>query len=215
MNEVSDLIPTRRSLLIRLKDMGDHKSWQEFFETYWKLVYQAAIKAGLSESEAEDVVQDTVIAVCKSIPDFHYQGEKGSFKGWLLRLTSWRIQDAFRERHRRGEQAPPGNAAPGNDESGNEGGLESDSAEEPVPPELESHWNDEWERNLWEAAIGRVKRKVDPSLYQAFDLYVFKAWPVSRVADSLGLTANQIYVAKHRIESLIRAELEILRTKLF
>src|SRR5579863_1553334 len=100
MNAISELIPTRQSLLSRLKDWNDQESWRDFFETYWKLIYNAAIKAGLSDTEAQDVVQETVISVLKNMPNFDYDPQKGSFKGWLLRLANWRVVDQFRKRQR-------------------------------------------------------------------------------------------------------------------
>jgi RNA polymerase sigma-70 factor (ECF subfamily) len=54
-------------LLVRLKDWGDQKSWQDFFDTYWRLIHSVAIKAGLSEAEAQDVVQETVLTVAKKL----------------------------------------------------------------------------------------------------------------------------------------------------
>ena len=98
MNNANELIPTRQSLLSRLKDWNDQESWKVFFDTYWKLIYNAAIKTGLTDSEAQDVVQETVISVLKSMETFDYQAETGSFKRWLLRVTSWRIQDHLRQR---------------------------------------------------------------------------------------------------------------------
>ena len=65
-----ELVPTRRSLIERLRDLDDQPSWREFFDTYWKLIYAAAIQAGLSAQEAEDVVQETVIGVARKMPDF-------------------------------------------------------------------------------------------------------------------------------------------------
>jgi len=91
MNAVNELIPTRESLLSRLSDWNDQKSWKTFFDTYWKLIYNTAIKAGLTDAEAQDVVQETIICICKNMKDFRYD-KRGSFKGWLLRLTSWRWQ---------------------------------------------------------------------------------------------------------------------------
>ena len=95
-----DFIPTRHSLLSRLKDWGDQESWRDFFDTYWKLIYGVAIKAGLSGVEAQEVVQETVIAVAKKIHDFKTDPAFGSFKAWLLHLTRWRIADQFRKRQR-------------------------------------------------------------------------------------------------------------------
>ncbi len=96
--EGDDLLPTRRTLLSRLRDAGDQESWHEFFETYWRLIYRAAIHGGLHHAEAEDVVQETVLTVCRRIGQFRYDPAKGSFKGWLLQTTKWRIQDAWRSR---------------------------------------------------------------------------------------------------------------------
>src|SRR6266550_1074236 len=93
-----DSIPTRASLLERLKDLGDQTSWNEFYQTYRELIYSVARKAGLNETEAEDVVQDTVISVAKKMPGFTYDPAVDSFKGWLLTVTRWRILDQLQRR---------------------------------------------------------------------------------------------------------------------
>src|SRR5881396_2506460 len=100
-----DPIPTRHSLLNRLKDWGDQASWQDFFDTYWRLIYNVAVKAGLTDTEAQEVVQETVIAVARKIPEFKADPAHGSFSAWLMRLTRWRIADQFRRRGRVGVQA--------------------------------------------------------------------------------------------------------------
>src|SRR5712664_378271 len=97
-NEIGELIPTRRSLLSRLRDWNDQESWRVFFDTYWRLIYVTARKAGLSDAEAQDIVQETVIEVMKKMPDFRYDAKKGSFKGWLLQITKWRVIDYMRRR---------------------------------------------------------------------------------------------------------------------
>src|SRR5580658_9537688 len=76
-------IPTRRSLLSRLKNWNDNESWRVFFYTYWRLIYNTAVRAGLNDAQAQDVVQETIISVLKSIPSFQYDPSKGTFKGWL------------------------------------------------------------------------------------------------------------------------------------
>src|SRR5207253_8066299 len=100
-----DTIPTRHSLLNRLKDWGDQASWQDFFDTYWRLIYNVAVKAGLTDTEAQEVVQETVIAVAKKISEFKTDPAHGSFSAWLMQLTRWRIADQFRNRGKVGVQA--------------------------------------------------------------------------------------------------------------
>src|ERR1051326_4141157 len=98
MANSEELIPTRDSLLSRLKNREDQESWQDFFDTYWKLVYGVAIKAGLTDQEAQEAVQETVITVARRIPEFKYDPAKCAFKTWLLNLTRWRIIDQIRKR---------------------------------------------------------------------------------------------------------------------
>src|SRR4030095_12284577 len=93
-----ELIQTRWSLINRLKDWDDGATWQEFFNTYWRLVYSVARKAGLTDVEAQEVVQETVISVARQMPKFEADPARGSFKAWLMHLTRRRIVDQFRKR---------------------------------------------------------------------------------------------------------------------
>jgi RNA polymerase sigma-70 factor (ECF subfamily) len=206
MNVVGDLIPTRVSLLTRLKDWNDQEGWKVFFDTYWKLIYRAAIKAGLSDTEAQEVVQETVISVSKSMSDFEYDSEKGSFKSWLLRLTSWRVSDQLRKRQRdlRFRHSQPRTSTRT---------ATVERLPDPAAQGLEATWDEDWEKNLVDAAVDRVKRKVDAKHYQAFDLYVFKEWPVSRVAKALKINPGKVYLIKHRITALIKKEISHLQQK--
>src|SRR5437764_12852405 len=93
-----ELIPTRASLLKRLPNWQDQTSWQEFFDTYWRLIYGVARQAGMNDVEAQDVVQETMVAVAKHMPTFQYDPKIGSFKTWLLNMTRWRIVVQLRNR---------------------------------------------------------------------------------------------------------------------
>lgn len=205
--KADEFLPTRRSLLSRLKDWHDQESWREFFETYWKLIFGVATKSGLSNAEAQDVVQETVISVAKTMHDFKYDPALGSFKGWLLHLTRWRIADQLRKRQRGLSQ--------------NQHPLESsrrtstvERIPDPASLNLDAVWDEEWEKNLMDAALHKVKRRVNPKQYQVFDFYVLKQWPVTRVARTLGVSVGQVYLAKHRVSRLVRKELERLRERM-
>src|SRR5436190_14466807 len=103
-----ELIPTRASLLERLKDPGDQASWNRFYDIYHDLIFSVARRAGLNEAEAGEVVQDTLISVAKKMPEFTYDPGKDSFKGWLLTVVRWRIRDQFAKRSDDApKQSPP------------------------------------------------------------------------------------------------------------
>jgi RNA polymerase sigma-70 factor (ECF subfamily) len=197
-----ELIPTRASLLLRLKDWRDNSSWQEFFDTYWKLIYGVARKAGLGDDEAQDVVQETLVSAAKHMPTFKYDPSIGSFKAWLLTMTRWRIIAQFRKR------GPTVDAV-----------RESDSAAtalvektaDPAGQALDAMWEAEWENNLLEAAIAKVRRRIDPDKYQIFDFYVNKDWPPAKVADRFHVSVDQVYLVKHRVTDAIRSEVKRLQ----
>jgi RNA polymerase sigma factor (sigma-70 family) len=201
-----EFVPTRQSLLSRLKNWDDQESWRVFFETYWKLIYNAAARAGLKNAEAQDVVQETVISVMKSMPEFKYDPAKGTFRGWLLRLTQWRIVDQIRKRQREIESL---DSRPDNSSETSE----VESIVDTAIFTLEQSWDEEWEKNLIDAAIEKVKLKVDPKQYQIFDLYVVKDWPVLQVARILKVNPGRVYLAKHRVGKLIKDEVTRLRAK--
>ena len=37
-NDPDELLPTRWTLIERLKNWDDQESWRQFFDTYWKLI---------------------------------------------------------------------------------------------------------------------------------------------------------------------------------
>jgi RNA polymerase sigma-70 factor (ECF subfamily) len=84
---------------------------------------------------------------------------------------------------------------------------------DPAGLALEVAWDEEWDKNLMEAATDRIKRRVDPKQYQIFDLHVFKGWSVSKVARTLNVNPGRVYLAKHRITHLIKKEIHYLQTK--
>ena len=145
-------LPTRRSLISRLRNGQDNDSWRDFFQTYWKLIYAFAIRCGCSDAEAEEVVQETVISISRKMPEYRYDPAVCSFKGWLMHLTNWRVIDQLRKR-RPGKEMPlslDGSAA----------NLLQQMASS-APSEFETLWEQEWQKNLIDAAMERVKRKVN------------------------------------------------------
>ena len=203
--EPNDLIPTRRSLVSRLRKWDDQESWQEFFGTYWKLIYGVAIKSGLTDEEAEDVVQETVLSVAKKMDTFKYDPAVCSFKGWLMHVTRLRVIDQFRKRQP-GIQA----ATPRNSDTSRTATV--DRVPDPAAV-LDSIWDAEWEKNIVDAAMERVKRRVKPEHYQIFYLNVVKKLGVRKVASMIGVNVAHVYLVKHRVAELIKKEVKMLETK--
>ncbi|HEY2952747.1 MAG TPA: sigma-70 family RNA polymerase sigma factor, partial [Verrucomicrobiae bacterium] len=155
-------LATRRSLLTRLRDAGDQTGWQQFFETYWKLLYRVARKSGLTEAEAQDAVQETIITVAQQMPEFRYEPARCSFKGWLLLLTRQRVAHQFRKRNKPGGDANRVHAGWVGHDSGqgwagetpalpSAGPATVDQLPDVSDTGLEAIWDEEWQQHLFSA----------------------------------------------------------------
>lgn len=196
---------TRKTLIQRLQDWDDQASWDEFFRTYSGFVFKVACKAGLSETEANEVVQETFIRVAKNMQKKTFTRDGGSFKAWLMNQTRWRIADQFRAR--KSQEVYSGRPRDAHDDR--------NTATMDMIPDDSNHgfdriWEREWKGNLTDMALRRVKAKVSPQQYQIFYCYVVKAWTVDEVRKELGVSAAQVYLAKHRVGRIMRKELEYL-----
>jgi RNA polymerase sigma-70 factor (ECF subfamily) len=191
---------TRKSLIARLENWEDQRTWDEFYQTYWRLIYAVAIKAGLRNEEAFDCVQETILSIAKQSKKNLYDPEQGSFKTWLMNMTRWRINDQFRKRRK-------DTAMTGGDWDNDRKTSVIDRVEDPGGDVLERLWDVEWKKNLADAALSRVKAQVSPKQYQIFDCYVIKQWDARKVQEKLNVSMAQVYLAKHRVGSVLKREL--------
>jgi RNA polymerase sigma-70 factor (ECF subfamily) len=209
-------LATRESLLRRLTDCGDQSSWREFYATYRDLIWRFALKAGCTETEADEVVQETVIAVARKLPEFKYDPAVCAFKTWLLNQTAWRVKDQIRKRGKVGQASNLSGA-------GKKPALPSDDRRtatvervaDPAANELEAVWETEWQQTVMEVAMRRVKEQANLKECQMFDLYVLRGWLAREVARALGVSVARVYLAKHRIAPLVRREIKQIEAKLF
>jgi RNA polymerase sigma factor (sigma-70 family) len=195
---------TRRSLIDSLGQPGNEAAWIRFYDTYGNMIWGLATTGGLSRTEAEEVVQETVISVYKKMPEFTYNPAKGSFKIWLFNLINWRIKDQFRKRRPDSLQRA--------DNLGSSPNIGNGVFENiPAPQEaLDEVWENQWRTSALEKAMEALKGQVKAKQYQIFDLLIMQKCTVSKVAESLGVTAAQVYLVKHRLGILLKKEMKRL-----
>ena len=191
--ERTEFIPTRASLLSRLKDGAADEGWREFFEIYWKLIYNTARRSGLADQECQDVVQETLMSVSRHMPSFSYDPARGSFKSWLMTVTLSRIRDHVRKRPPRQES------------------IEFLEGELPAHDEFEKLWNQDWEKNLTQVALERVKQRVDPVNFQIFSTSVLQDKGARGTAKLLGVGLGRVYMVNHRLGKMLAREIKELK----
>lgn len=187
---------TRSSLLTRLKDLEDRESWLQFFESYWRLIYNVGLKCKLTHEESQDIVQETIVRVAENIHKFQQKDGKGTFKAWLRTIARSQIAMMWRNRkHRPDSRIQP------------EANPEMICTES----ELEVIWDEEWNKNLVHSALTKLKQNNRARHYQIFHAYVMQEMSAGRVAKMLDVSVSQVYVIKHRLAKQFEAELTKLR----
>lgn len=185
---------TPPSLLNRLRDQQDRHSWQRFFDGYWRLIYAYAVRQGLAPDDAEDIVQEVVTDVFRSMPGFKYERGKGRFRAYLRTITRNRIIDHQRKQARR----PTVSLA---QPVSNDGRQPAKDANEAAEDQL---WEQDWKRNLLQLCFDKVRREVAPKTFQAFQLCALEDWTAKETAEFLKMTIDSVYAAKSRVTQRIR-----------
>jgi RNA polymerase sigma-70 factor (ECF subfamily) len=152
-------------------------------------------------------VQETVITVAKKIPEFKYDPAIGSFKGWLMQITRWRVLNHIRKKHYEcgGKRMPK--------EEPLDTALLEVEADKGF--QLEKLWDDEWRANLAEAALEQLKKKSSARDYQIFYLHVFKKVPATEVARRMDIKLAEVYFIKYKLSRLIQRERKALEKQFF
>jgi len=205
----TDSLPTRPSLLGRLADVADDRSWRDFYLTYEAHIRKIARRHGLSESDAEEVAQDVLRRVAQTIHEYRRTDRRGAFRSWLFQLTRWRATDRLRRRKRDAEPAALSlNAPPPRVErpcATNE--LEGIS----VSPALDRSFELEAQRYVLHTLLARLERSVSKRNLQMFQMVMLDEVPVPRVAELFRTRPSSVYLVKHRVLEKLRAEVAGLK----
>src|ERR1043165_1376314 len=152
------------------------------------------------------------MAGCRPVPARTLKADPafGSFKSWLLNLTRWRITDQVRRRGREVRLAdggmPPGS---GTDSKGT--AIEA-RIPDPAGNAFDRIWEDEWEKHVTEAALEKLKQQTSARHYQIFYLHAIKQVAPAKVAETLGINVDQVYLVKHRLTKLFEEAIKEVET---
>jgi RNA polymerase sigma-70 factor (ECF subfamily) len=183
---MTEIPPTRASLLVRLRDPRDEAAWREFVDLYAPLVYGYARKQGLQDADAADLSQDVLGAVAGAVGRLEYDPARGAFRNWLFTIVRRKLTDWRRARKHRpdiGNGAATGRL------------LEQYTA----PAKEAAEWEAAWEWRLFALACAEVRRGVTDTTWQAFWRTAVQDQSGKRVAADLGLTVAAVYRARSRV----------------
>lgn len=175
---------TSTTLLEGLQDPRNDRAWQRFYARYTPMLLSYGQRVGLSDSDVQDVVAETLATFVQAYQAGRYDRNRGRLKSWLGGI----IQNKVRKLLNRRRSAP----------------LDPRLEDPAVPNEQDEAFEHEWRLERLSAALDVLRRESEPTTYQAFDLYALKAWPATKVAPFLNMTANAVYISKTRMLKRLR-----------
>jgi RNA polymerase sigma factor (sigma-70 family) len=211
MSEATGHTVHTRTSMVRGLQSGDEERWAEFYQLYSPVLRAFALRLGLTEAEADDLVQEACVGVARKIGEFRYDPNVCRFKTWLLNLASWRVKNQLAKR-RRWEQRL--SQLHREDQSEPERTPTIERVADHSAESNDSIWDQEWRANLMQAALQQVRKKVNATQFQIYDLQVRKQWPTREVARSLGVSIGQVYLAKHRVAQALKKEMAELKKRI-
>jgi len=177
---------TRASLLARVRNRNDSSAWEEFNALYLGLIKSYARARGLNDTDATDVAADCMQRLVSNMPDFDYDRQKGRFRAWLRRMVNNRVTDIMRKNRVRFTD---------------DQGMRQVADDTPTPDEI---WDKKWHQAHLVFCLQKLQGQVASRQFEAFRLYAIEEWTVEKVMKKLGMTANQVYIAKTRLTSRLR-----------
>ncbi len=172
---------THTTLLARLAEGVDPSAWREFCDRYGELIRSFARQRRLQSADCDDVLQDVLMALTQSMPQFRYDPTKGKFRSYLKTVVMHAISRRIRQRG---------------------GGLPLDTiGEGDVSPsaDAEQVWEAEWRQYHLRQAMRTIEAELSPTDRTAFARYALRGEDARKTAQSLGLSVDQVYQAKSRI----------------
>jgi RNA polymerase sigma-70 factor (ECF subfamily) len=175
------------SLLQRLRGPANVEAWDRFVQIYTPILYRWVRQAGLEEANASDLVQEVLVLLMRTMPEFE-QDRRHGFRGWLLGVT----RDTWREIRR---QLLPREGPDTIVEMATQGDL-VDVGEA------------EYRQHLVRRALLIMRDDFPPKTWTAFQEFVLAGRDADEVAARLGVPVGTVYAARSRVFARLRQELD-------
>jgi RNA polymerase sigma factor (sigma-70 family) len=193
-----DPMPTRPSLLLRIRDAGDRSAWEQFVALYAPMIYRFVRRRGLQDADAADVTQEVLRVVAAKARCLEYDPAVGSFRAWLFTVTRHTLINV----HKRQSRHPRGTG----DMAMNH---RLDAQPAPAPDEKEV-WEQEYRNSRLNWAAERVRVQCTDTTWQSFWRTAVDGESPRAVAESLGMSVGAVHIAKSRVIARHKAVLEEL-----
>jgi RNA polymerase sigma-70 factor (ECF subfamily) len=174
----------------------DPAAWEQLVRLYTPLVYSWCRRAGLQGADAEDVGQQIFVAVARTIGNFRRDRPGDSFHGWLRAIVRSRVTDFFRRQHR----DPPA-------VGGSDGLRRLENTADPLADTDDPESLRLEKQLLVRRALQLMQSEFEDRTWRAYLMLVQEEKSAAATAAELGMTVNAVYLARVRVQRLLREQL--------
>jgi RNA polymerase sigma factor (sigma-70 family) len=191
---LSSFPDTRASLIVRLADAQNAQAWEEFARLYQPVVYRLARRRGFQHADAEELVQEVMLAVARAVERWVPDPVRGRFRDWLHRIArNLMVNFLTRRKHQ----------VWGTGKTDMQQLLEVECDAESAVSQM---FEVEYRREAFREAARQVQQDVKESTWQAFWLSTIDDLPAADVARQLGMSVGSVYIARSRVMARLRRE---------
>ena len=194
-------IPATSTTLLRdLANDSQHARWAEFVTRYRPMM-EAFMRERFPSLDADDVIQETLIAVCTALPSYRYvPEEKGYFHNYLTGILRNKALRQLHKEQRQAEIADEMRRSRGDVPQcmANGGRARSPSVSQGV---IQGDDEQSWRVTLVEIALQQLMsdESIQSRTRQVFLRVVVNGEKPEAVAAAFGITCNGVYLIKNRM----------------
>ncbi|MCR9198979.1 MAG: sigma-70 family RNA polymerase sigma factor [Planctomycetaceae bacterium] len=191
-------LATSTTLLFRLRDVSDTAAWEDFVARYSPKIFQWCCRNSLQESDAADVTQQVLLKLVTQMRSFEYDRSRGTFRAWLKTVTTNAVRDLGRRWQHQNVRGS------GDTVTGEQ--LKS-LADPQALANLTAGIEAQYQQELLKEAEARVQPRVQPHTWLAWQRTAVDQVAASDVAAEVDMTVAEVYVAKSRVNKMLRQEI--------
>jgi len=174
-------------------------------QVYGPLVYGWIRRCGVQSADAADVMQDTFLAVSKSLPRFDAERTGTSFRGWLWTIAKHKLRDRQRSDARQVVADEDSGYRDALEKNAIQAAAQEDSAtgEDADPPST----LDEDSRAIQLRVLELLRTSIQPRTWQMFCRTAIDGCDAGDVAEEMNVSRWTVYKARARVLRRLRDEM--------
>ena len=199
---MTDYFNTRVTLISRLRDNYDSDAWEDFVTQYKPYIYAVVLQTTKEKNDRDDIVQNVLLILWKSLPKFEYQPGQCKFRTWMKVI----IRNEMTRHSKK-------NTRHTNDIERHSQQRLVDDIDDIQTAEIDRIADREWELYISNLAWDKVSNEYSGKVAECFEMFL-KGESIENICTKLDIKQNTAYIFRQRVKKSLRREILLLEERL-